>query len=87
MAETERQKGEIREQFEDVRDELEKLAGEIKLKIHLAGMDAKDTWNRLEPKLHDLEQRAERASEKVTHELKDMAQDLRDRLRRLRQEV
>ncbi len=80
-------KGEIREQFEDVRNELQKLAGEIRLKIHLAGMDAKDTWNRLEPKIHEVEQRAERATEKVGHELQDMAQDLRARLRRLREEL
>lgn len=87
MAQAEHDKGKAREQLEDVRNEMGKLADEIRLKIHLASMDAKDTWHRLEPKLHELEQRAERATEKVGHEIQEMAQDLRSRLRRLREEI
>jgi hypothetical protein len=35
-------------------DQLETLSDEIRVKLHLAGMDAKKTWNEdLEPKLED----------------------------------
>ena len=84
---TDAEKSKVREQLDDIRAEMEKTAGEIRVKMHLAGMDAKDKWNELEPKLHDFEQRAERATEKVSAELTDFAHDLRDRLRRLRKDL
>ena len=37
---------------QDLITELETLAGEIRVKLHLAGMEANDLWNReLEPRL------------------------------------
>ena len=80
-------KGKVRQQLDDIRAEMEKTAGEIRVKMHLAGMDAKDKWNELEPRLHEFEQRAERATEKVSAELSDLGHDLRDRLRRLRKDL
>lgn len=84
---SEHEKSQLREQFDDVRNEMEKIAGDIRVKMHLAGMDAKDKWKELEPKLHDFEVRAEKATEKVSAELNDLAQDLRNRLRRLRKDL
>lgn len=80
-------KGKVREQFDDVRAEVEKMAGEIRVKMHLAGMDAKDKWREIEPQLHELESRAEKATEKVSHELEGLAKDLRARMRRLRDDL
>jgi hypothetical protein len=42
---------------------LRTLRDETKLKIHLASMDIKKTWDDLQPKLADAEQTAERAAE------------------------
>jgi hypothetical protein len=41
---------------------LQTLRDEIRVRIHLAGMDAKDAWNKLEPTLLE----AERLAEEVT---------------------
>jgi len=42
-------------QIDEAVAELEQLADEIQIKLHLAGMDAKDTWNRrLEPRLFEV---------------------------------
>lgn len=41
-------------QVEEAVAELEQLVDEIQVKLHLAGMDAKDAWTRqLEPKLFE----------------------------------
>ena len=42
---------------------LQTLRDETKLKIHLAGMDIKKTWDELQPKLADAELTVERAAE------------------------
>ena len=81
------EQGRVGERLQDIRDEMEKMADEIRLKIRLAGMDAKDAWNELEPKLHAFEQRAERATAKVQKELHDVAVDLRARMKKLRSEL
>jgi hypothetical protein len=44
--------------------ELEKIAESIRVKIHLASMDAKDTWSKsLEPKIFEVKERARHAGE------------------------
>lgn len=74
-------------ELREIRDELEKLADEIRLKLHLAGMDARNTWSKIEPKLHDFEQRAEQTTERIGQELRDLGTDLRKRMRKLRSEL
>lgn len=81
------EQGRLSEQLRDLRDELEKTADEIRVKIHLAGMDVKDAWKELEPKLYAFEQRAERATEKVQKELHDIGVDLRARMKKLRSQL
>jgi len=77
----------VQRTVEDTLSDLQTLAGEIRVRMHLAGMDAKDAWNKLEPKLQELEQRAERTTEKASHDLHDMAQDLKKRFKKLRQDI
>jgi hypothetical protein len=36
-------------------DEVRRLADELELKIHLAGMDARDRWRALQPRLTEIE--------------------------------
>ncbi len=68
-------------------DDVRRIADELEVKIHLAGMDARDRWHELEPRLEKLEHSivhsSERASETVVHEL----QEVGDALRKLRDEV
>jgi hypothetical protein len=63
------------------------MADEIRVKIHLARMDVKEAWNHLEPKLHAWQQRAERATDTVQGELHEVANDLRARMRKLRDQL
>jgi hypothetical protein len=44
-------------------DLLRTLRDEVKVKLHLAGMDAKDQWAKLEPELFKVERAAEQATE------------------------
>jgi lipid II:glycine glycyltransferase (peptidoglycan interpeptide bridge formation enzyme) len=55
---------------DEIKAEIAKTAGllktlrdEAKVKIHLAKMDIKTTWNELQPKLAEAEQDATRAAE------------------------
>ena len=54
----------------ELKNEIEKSLGlmrtlrdEVRVKLHLAGMDAKDEWWKLEPKLEELERAASEATE------------------------
>ena len=55
-------------------------ADEIKLQLHLAGMDAKDAWNELEPKLAEFEQRFDEKAGEVGDELKALGSEIKQRL-------
>ena len=62
--------------------DLRVLADEIRLQLHLAGMDAKDLWNRdLEPRLFTLEKRVERD---ISAGTKTALSDLRDAMTKFR---
>jgi len=65
-------------------DLLRTLRDEIKVKLHLAGMDAKDQWSKLEPELFKVERAAEQATEsskKLMDEALSRLKALRDSLR------
>jgi isopentenyl diphosphate isomerase/L-lactate dehydrogenase-like FMN-dependent dehydrogenase len=36
-------------------EDVKRIADEVKLKLHLAGMEAKEKWKKLEPKMIELE--------------------------------
>lgn len=57
---------------------LQQLRDEIRLKLHLAGMDAKDAWAKLEPKVHEAEQLAHEASEATKHAVEDVLRRVRE---------
>ena len=59
-------------------EEVERLAEEIRVRLHLASMDAKDTWSKaLEPKVFEVREKARHAKETSV----DVARDLVDRLK------
>lgn len=70
-----------------IRHEMGRLADEIRLKLHLGGMDAKDAWERLEPRLHDFEQKADAVTHDVEAELERVAAILKDELHIVRQRI
>jgi hypothetical protein len=54
----------------DLKDELKKglehlqtLRDEVRVRLHLAGLEVKDEWNKLEPHLFEVEQAAKEVSE------------------------
>lgn len=61
--------------------DLRRIADELELKLHLAGMDARDRWQALRPRLVALEQKvadgSERASKVVAEELSSLGKALR----------
>jgi hypothetical protein len=70
----------LKEELQDTRNDLQQTADEIKLKLHLAGMDAKDAWNELEPKIAEFEQRFDEKAGEVGEELKALGAELKQRL-------
>jgi hypothetical protein len=54
-------------------DEVRQIADELELKIHLAGMDARDRWRALQPRIAEIEKTiahaGKRASDAVEREL------------------
>jgi hypothetical protein len=52
----------LHDEIERALGELETLSDEIRVKLHLAGMDARDTWSKdLEPRLDSARQHAKEA--------------------------
>ena len=71
----------------DLKNELKKgvdllrtLRDEVKVKVHLAGMDAKDRWAKLEPELF----KVERAAQQATESSKKLLDDALTRLKTLK---
>ncbi len=82
-----REMSEVPRDLLELRDDLRGMADELRLKIHLAGMDAKDAWSKLEPQLFAFEERAERAARMTAIELRLLAEDLKDDLQKIRDSV
>lgn len=64
--------------------ELERLRDEIKLRVHLAGMDAKSAWKELEPRVDALEQNVAAEGNEVKDATLVLAREVRDALKRFR---
>ncbi len=62
----------------EVLNELERITDEIRVKIHLGGMDAKDAWKKLEPKLEDAKAHANTATDASKKALNEIAKAFRD---------
>ncbi len=64
---------------------LATLRDEIRVDLHLAGMDAKDKWKEMEPKLRDAEKLVEEVTEvsrKAMEEMVERFRTFRESLRR-----
>ena len=70
----------IKQDLEDTRNDLKRAADEIRVKMHLAGMDAKDAWDDIQPRLEDFERRFDSKADEVSEELKALGSDIKQRL-------
>ncbi|WP_437587129.1 hypothetical protein [Sorangium sp. So ce1000] len=59
-------------------ESLQTLRDEIRVRLHLAGMEAKDAWGKLEPKLLDAEKLAEDVSESSRNALREIVEKVKE---------
>ena len=75
----------LQQQFHRALGELKTLRDEIKVRLHLAGMEAKTRWNNdLEPRLNELEGQIKDAGEKVTDAARSSLTELADAVKGFR---
>lgn len=67
----------LREELERWRTDLRAIADEVRVKIHLGSLEAKDAWSDLEPKVHEFEHRAETLKTSIGSELKQVGAGLK----------
>lgn len=76
---------EIKEEVEKNVEKLETLRDEVKVRLHLASLDAKKEWDEtLSPKVLELEQAAKHITESTRSAAKELVAKLEDFLARLR---
>jgi len=73
----------VRQDFDKLRADLRQLAETMRLKVHLAGMEAKDAWGALEPKVDAFERKAEAIGAEIAHDIKDAGVELKHALEKL----
>ena len=74
----------LKQELEETRNDLQRTADEIKVKLHLAGMDAKEAWEQIQPRLAEFEQRFDAKAEEVGEELKAMGGEIMRRLQNIK---
>lgn len=67
----------------DLAGDILRVADEIRVRIHLAGMEAKDAWTKLEPRVKELERKLGHATDRAAAELDEVGRALRHELDRL----
>lgn len=69
----------INKQIDDVLSQIEAAADEIRVQVHLAGLDVNDIWNKkLEPRLLDARRHACEAKDASKAALESTLQAFRD---------
>lgn len=76
-------KSQLKQEVDKAVAQLRSMRDEIKLQLHLAGMDAQEAWKKLEPSLGELEQKLGQVNEAT----KSKAQELLKRFGELRDRV
>lgn len=68
-------------------NDVRRIVDELEVKIHLAGMDARDRWHALQPRLAKLEQSLESKGERAGKAVVDELTSVRESLRKLRDTI
>jgi hypothetical protein len=76
----------VKERLEQTLDELRTLRDEIRLDLHLGGMDLRDEWEKLEKRLPD-ERSVNKAKDATKELVETLATELRAFRDRLRSQV
>ena len=71
------------ETLEEILADIKTLRDRIKVKLHLAGMEVKDAYEKLEPRLHTLEREVKAQGEAAREELAARLKEARDALAKL----
>jgi hypothetical protein len=67
----------LQSEIDHRRADLQQLRDRVRLKIHLGAMDGRDVWKKLEPRLAELEIRAEKATVQAAKSLREDFDELR----------
>ena len=68
---------EMKEALRDNLVTLRQLRDEIRLHLHLANMEARDTWIKLEPRFYEAQKLAEKRTEKSRKAIEEIVQSFR----------
>jgi hypothetical protein len=68
-------------------DDVRRLADEIEVKVHLAGMDARDRWNELKPRLAKLDRQFNEVGKRANDAIEKEARTIGVELKRLRDQI
>jgi len=68
-------------------DDVRRIADEVQLKLHLAGMDARDRWNQLQPRLAEVEKAITREGGRVNTAVAATLSSIGTTLRQLGDEI
>jgi hypothetical protein len=63
------------------------MADQIRIKLHLAGMDARARWEKLEPRLVEMERRVAQTGQAAASEIASGLKQLSRSMKRLRDEL
>jgi hypothetical protein len=75
----------LQQQFQRALADLKTLRDEIKVRLHLAGLEAKTRWNNdLEPRLNELEGQIKDAGEKVSEAARNSLNELAEAVKGFR---
>jgi len=64
-------------------DDVRRLADQLKLELHLAGMEVREQWDKLQPKLVELEKSFEEGAQKAGSAVADQVSSLGASLKKL----
>ena len=73
---------ETRESYESLKHDLRTLRDELRLKAHLASMDLKDEWEKMEPEVDKVWKELSETSVDAARDMKERLVKLRDRVAR-----
>jgi len=68
-------------------DDVRRIAEELELKMHLAGMDVRDRWNELQPRLAEVQKVIAREGERAGKFVVTQISSLGKALQELRNEI
>jgi hypothetical protein len=68
-------------------DEIKRMAQELDVQMHLAGMEARDQWKELKPKVNQLEKQLSDVGKVVNDAVEKELSSIGAALRRLRDEI